>query len=173
MALTETQVFIQNFWPNMAGTVAGGILLSAIFFLLKEWVFSITKLTGIWECKLSCNDTAYNPHQGMKLWYRVTLVQSGNEINGYGERDREDSSTGARRYEGSSRTPVDITGRIEKNIFRPDRISLVWAENSKSRRSSTVFHLHISGSKNHGNLWGTYSSTISESNGHSCWKRNA
>lgn len=171
MNLTPIEIFFQNYWPNLAGTVTGGILLSGIFFLLKEWLFGIPQLVGIWECQSTCEKTAYKPYQGMKLWYRVTLVQSGTDITGYGEKDREDSSTGARRYEGTNRIPVDITGRIEKNIFRPDRISLIWVENSKSRRSSTVFNLSISGSKNSGGMWGKYSSTISESQGHSSWKR--
>ena len=163
--------FLGQYWPNFIGTVTGGLVLSTIYFLLKEWVFSLPKLTGIWECELIVQKSAYNPYAGMKLWYRITLIQNGNQIGGHGELDREDATTGKRRFEGRGRRVIEVIGKIEKNITRPDRVHLVWVEDGENRKFSSVFDLCLSGSKVRGNLWGTYASTAAESSGHSAWSR--
>ena len=162
------EVFFNQFWPNFAGTVLGGALLSCVFFALREWIFSLPQLSGVWECELIVQETAYNPYRGMKLWYRLSIVQNGNQIAGVGEKDREDSVSGNRNYSGSARIPVSVSGKIEKNITKPDRIHIVWTEKGSSRQSSTIFDLRTSGAAA---LWGRYFSTIAESRGVSSWKR--
>lgn len=165
------EAFLGQYWPNFAGTVTGGLLLSASFFLLKEWIFSIPQLSGIWECELVVHNAAYNPYRGLRLWYKVTLVQNGNQLLGFGELDREDSASGAWRQEGPKRRALELSGRIEKRITRPDCVRFVWSEQGDHRKFSNVFDLRISGSKIKGGLWGTFASTAAEATGWSQWKR--
>lgn len=163
--------FLSQFWPNFTGTIAGGVVLSILFFLSREWLFVLPQITGVWECELITRRTAYRPFDGMQLWYRVTLIQNGDQVSGFGERDRENSSTGARRYEGVDRRHVTISGNLEKRIFRSDRIHLLWCEDGEKRKFSNVFRLGVSGSKTRGKLWGSYASTAAESIGCSSWTR--
>lgn len=163
--------FLIQYWPNFLGTVTGGIALSVLFFVLKEWMFAAPRVTGLWECEHIVERTAYRPYEGMKVWYRVSLVQDGERVLGFGEKDREDSTAGRHRYEGAGRSVVEITGRLEKNLTRSDRFHLIWSEQGERRKSSTVLDLRCSGSKWSGNLSGSFTSTAAESAGHAFWKR--
>jgi hypothetical protein len=164
--------FLTQYWPNLAGTVSGGIALSLLFFWLKEWLFSLPHVSGIWEAVLITEKSSYTAYSGMKLWYRITLIQSGSAITGVGELDREHSlAKGARSYENSGRRPVEITGTIEKRISRPDQIHIMWSEYGDKRKFSNVFLLNISGSKTRGGLWGRYASTAANSIGYCRWTR--
>ena len=163
--------FFTQYWPNFAGTVTGGMVLSILFFWLKEWLFSLPRITGIWEAELMTDKTAYNPYGGLKLWYRVTLIQNGAVFTGVGELDREHSAEkGFLLHEKSGRRPLEIQGRIEKRFTKPDLINILWAEQG-SRQFSNVFTLNVSGSKTRGGLWGKYASTAAKSKGHSAWSR--
>lgn len=163
--------FLSQYWPNLAGTVSGGIALSLMFFWLKEWLFSLPQVSGIWEAQLITANSSYTPYSGMSLWYRITLIQNGSVITGVGELDREHSAKGTRTYENSGRRPIEITGTIEKRISRPDVIHIMWSEQGEKRKFSNVLLLNISGSKSRGGLCGRYSSTAASSKGHSSWKR--
>lgn len=163
--------FLSQYWPNLAGTISGGIALSLLFFWLKEWLFSMPQVSGIWEAKLITEKSSYTPYSGMILWYRITLIQNGSVVTGVGELDREHSLEGDRSYKNSGRRPVEITGTIEKRVSRPDIIHVMWSEQGEKRKFSNVFLLNTSGSKTRGDLWGKYSSTAANSRGHSHWKR--
>jgi hypothetical protein len=131
--------FLQQYYPNFAGTVTGGLLLSLLFFIFREWLFDVPHLTGIWECQLKTTKTSYRPYEGMLLWYRVTIVQDGSQVVGFGELDREESAAGARRCEGSARRSVEVSGRIDKNITKADSVRIVWSEDGLERRFSNFF----------------------------------
>lgn len=163
--------FLLQYWPNLAGTVSGGIALSLLFFWLKEWLFSLPRVGGIWEAELITGSSSYRPYGGMNLWYKITLVQNGAAITGVGELDREHSANGSLEYKNSGRRLVEITGTIEKRISRPDIIHIMWSEQGTSRKFSNVFELNITGSKTGGGLWGSYASTAANSKGHSRWQR--
>lgn len=141
------ETFWEGAWSSSLGTLMGGLLLSVVFFVLKEYIFQRPQITGIWECRLITQRTRYLPYTGMSLWYRVTLVQNGHEIVGFGEKDRESAPGGERSYSGSDRCPVEILGSVEKNYLRPDRVYLSWVEQGAHRKSSSVFKLSVSGSK--------------------------
>ena len=165
------ETFWAGAWASAFGTVMGGLMLSAAFFILKEYVFQRPQITRIWECQLITQRTCYSPFAGMSLWYRVTLVQNGDEIVGYAEKDRESATGGARSYSGADRCPVEILGSVEKNYLSPDRIYLSWVEQGAHRKSSSVFKLSVSESKNTGDLIGHYQSTIANSSGRASWCR--
>lgn len=163
--------FLSQYWPNFAGTVSGALTLSILFFLLKERLFSLPQITGIWEVQLITAKTAYRPYEGLQLWYRVTLIQTGAAFTGVGELDREHSVQQVLEHRKSGRRPIEIRGMIEKRFTKADLIHVLWTEEGVDRKFSNVFVLNVSGSKTCGGLWGRYASTAAESSGWSNWKR--
>ena len=163
--------FLSQYWPNFAGTVSGGVALSILFFWLKEWLFSLPQITGIWEVQLITAKTAYRPYDGLQLWYRITLIQTGTTFTGVGELHREHSAQQVLEYRKSGRRPVEIQGMIEKRFTKADLIHVLWSEEGVDRKFSNVFVLNVSGSKKCGGLWGKYASTAANSSGHSSWSR--
>lgn len=164
------QFFVQ-YWPNFAGTVTGGISLSFLFFLFKDWLFSLPQVSGIWEAQLTTSSTSHTPFRGLSLRYQITLIQAGSVITGVGELDEEDSAKGKHSYKNSGRRRIEITGTIEKRLTKPDVIHIMWSEQGEKRKFSNVFLLNTSGSKNRGGLCGHYASTAASSKGYSNWKR--
>lgn len=167
----DTQ-FATQFWPSFYATVLGGIALSVTFFLLKEHLFALPSVTGVWECHMVVSDSAYNPFKGMELWYRIVLLQDGTRVIGRGEKHKDHAANQPpRRYDGIHRIGTEIQGRIDKSLTKPDVIRVHWAEDGESRISSTICELNVSGSKSKGNLVGAFYSTAGECYGHTTWTR--
>lgn len=163
--------FLNQFWPNIAGTLVGGIFLTLLFFIVKEYLCPLPQISGAWECEQLVEKTPHPPYMGMKVWYRVLLIQDGANLVGTGERDREDSSTGVRSYGGSDRTPIQVKGKIEKNYLSPDVIRIHWEADGEARKSSTFFNLKVSGNKFNGGLIGRVYTTAGPCQGRSIWTR--
>lgn len=164
--------FATQFWPGFYATVLGGIALSATFFLLKEHLFSLPSITGIWECHLVVSESAFNPYKGMDLWYRVVLLQDGRKLIGRGEKYKDHAANQPpRNYDGKHRIGTEIQGTIEKSVTKSDVVRVQWNENGENRISSTICELNISGSKSKGNLSGKFYSTAGECHGHTIWTR--
>lgn len=165
--------FLSQFWPGLWSTIIGGILLTLIFFLLKEKLFSLPTVAGVWECEITVQQTERNPYRSMKVWYRITLLQSGSAISGMGEKDREVAIGGARSYEGQHRRTTDVSGAITKRFFGSDEVVIFWREDGEKRESASFFRLRVSGCKRSGDLWGTFYTTAAKSSGAAAWKRIA
>lgn len=163
--------FLSQYWPNFVGTVTGGVTLSFLFFLLKERLFSLPQVSGIWEAQLTTASTSWEPFKGMRLWYRITLIQSGSIITGVGEINREDSAKGFYEYKANGKRRIEIKGTIEKGFTKSDVIHIMWIEHGQNRQFSNVFKLNLSGTKNQGDFCGDYVSTAANSKGFSYWKR--
>lgn len=170
-------VFLSQFWPGFLGglgsTVLGGVLLTIIFFIFKEKLFSLPTVAGVWECETIVQNTEYNPYRGMKVWYRITLLQSGTTISGMGEKDRESAAAGTRRYEGKHRRTTNISGAITKRFFGSDEIVIFWREDGEQREVASFFRLRVSGCKRKGDLSGSFYTTAAKSSGAASWKRIA
>lgn len=166
-----TAEFLAQFWPGLASTVIGGAAFAVLLFWLKEWVFSLPSISGVWECQQTTIDSEMGTFKGMQVWYRVVLAQERERCIGSGEKDREHSVSKNGRYEGDSRIVIEIQGHIEKRYTRSDVIRIHWSEFAKSRRSSTIHELKISGCKHSGNLAGRFWTTAGNSSGFSHWRR--
>ena len=55
-----------SFWADLLATVMGGVILAVLFFLAKERLFPLQKLTGRWYLEQTTQTTAYTPYAGMK-----------------------------------------------------------------------------------------------------------
>lgn len=167
----ENNFFLQ-FWPALCSTIIGGIFLTLLFFFLREKIFSLPTITGIWECRFVVSESAYNPFKGMSVTYEVVLLQSGGNLVGSGEKDKELSSPNKEMmYTGKGRTQVKISGVIEKRIFGTDRIRIYWDDDGQIRKSAAFFDLKISGCKYKGNMFGTGYAAAGKCSGNSAWKR--
>ena len=162
--------FYSQFWPAFVATVVGGITLAAFFFVLKEWLFSLPSLTGVWECEQITAMSANNPFIGMKVTYHVVLLQAKDKLVGDGEKDREDGANGKIDHSGKGRVRINVQGGVEKFITKSDRVTIHWMENG-ARITSTIHNLRISGSKNSGKLFGQFYSTAGKSAGTATWTR--
>lgn len=164
--------FALQFWPSLLSTVLGGFALSTIFFWVKEHLFSLPSLTGVWECHLVVCESAYNPYKGMDLWHRVVLLQDGKQLTGRGEKYKDwAANQPVRTYDGIHRLGSEISGSLEKRITKSDVIRIHWSEEGELRKSSTICELSISGSKSTGNLSGKFYTTAGECRGHATWTR--
>lgn len=163
--------FYSQFWPSLAATVIGGIVLTITFFFAKEQLFSLPLVSGVWECQQTTLDSTYTPFKGMTVWYRIVLLQDDEKITGTGEKDRDTGSTGNHSYSGEHRIPIEITGKIEKSFTRSDVIRIHWSEDGTSRKSTTFHELRVSGSKKNGALFGKFSSTAGSCSGTAHWTR--
>jgi hypothetical protein len=168
--LVFDSTFFINFWPNFWSTIVGGIVLTLFFFILKEHLFSLPALNGVWECEMVVEHTAYNPYQGLKVCYRVVLLQNGSSLSGAGEKDRETNADGEHRHTGKGRVPIEVTGVVQKVITGADVIRVQWKE-SGSRLSSTSHELGVSGRKTGGRLTGRYYTTAGECRGFATWTK--
>jgi hypothetical protein len=167
-----SEQFLGQFWPALWSTVAGGVLLTLIFFFLREFIFSMPTLAGLWECEFVVLDSTYNPYKGMKITHEVVLLQNGAQLTGSGEKDREHSSlNGEMSYSGKGRTQVKVAGVIEKRFLRHDRIQIYWDDDGRMRKSAAFFELKTSGCKHQGDLSGTAYTAAGKCRGHVTWRR--
>ncbi len=165
-------IFLTQFWPAVWATVVGGIFLTLLFFFLREFLFSMPTIAGIWECEFVIKESDYNPYKGMTVMHEVVLLQSGGQITGSGEKDREHSSlNGEMLYTGKGRTQTKIYGVIEKRFFTSDRIRIYWDDDGRVRKSAAFFELRISGCKHRGNMSGTCYSAAGKCRGLAQWQR--
>lgn len=164
--------FNVQFWPAVWATITGGFFITLVFFSLREFLFSMPRVSGVWMSEFTVENSSHGPFKGMTVIHRVVLLQKGAEISGSGEKDSERSSkNGEMSYEGKGRTQVKIYGFIEKKIFGPDRIHICWDDDGRIRRSAAFFDLKISGCKNKGDLFGGCYTSAGECYGHARWQR--
>jgi hypothetical protein len=148
---------IELFGLNVLQTVVGGVLLTFLFFLLKEKCFSLPNVNGTWYLEIHTKKTAYRPFEGMKLRYIVMMWREGGKIEGTIEKVYELSSTGEREYVGKQRTRGQIHGSIEKRYFSKDRLCLHIVEDGHERQSSNFYDVTIFSTKE---MIGVFSSMV-------------
>jgi hypothetical protein len=159
-----------NFILSIFSTVLGGLLLALIFFLLKERVLRIPKLSGNWIFEKTTLRTGYNPYRNMVLRYYVLLWQEGNQIKGTGEKIYEKANGQKKEYTGKHRTQIEISGYLTKNYLSKDEIVIHYIEKGEERDSSTMHNLFI---KTPNQLEGRFISTIANQEGIVKWTRRA
>ncbi len=153
---------------QIAATLIGGLLLAFVFFLIKDKLFRIPALAGLWTFSAITEKTSYNPFKSMTLTYLVLLVQEGNRLIGTGEKIKEVSSSGTREYEGQNRTRIQITGFITQRFLSKSECVIHISEAGERRESSTMHTLKVT---RKGPLIGTYVSTVANQIGKVTWTR--
>ena len=57
-----------------------GLLLLIILWFIKEKIYYIPDISGIWEMKLIYKKTDYNPYKNMEVTYKMFINQNNNYI---------------------------------------------------------------------------------------------
>ena len=153
---------------NTSSTVFGGILLALLFFVAKEFLFPLPKISGNWTFETKTIQTKYKPYEDMVLQYVAMLRCEGPNVFGTAEKVYENSSTGIRNYTGSARTRAQISGFIEKRYLSKDRVILQIIEDGHGRESTHFYNLIVEESDL---MSGTFSSMVASSEGETVWKR--
>ena len=143
-------------------------VLTVLFFFVKEVVFSLPSMNGLWTFEMTTVSTSYNPFKKMKLTYLVLLIQEGSSLSGTGEKIKEIASGKARVYPAKKRIHIEIKGQIAKHYFKEDQITFHITESGLKRKSSTVHSLRVI---NKDKLAGSFVSTIATSTGDIVWFR--
>ncbi|MEP2447613.1 MAG: hypothetical protein ABJI69_10315 [Balneola sp.] len=144
-------------------TIAEGLLLTLILFLLNEYVFLKKNLSGEWKIKLIIDETSYNPFKDLSIYYKVHLLQKGYELSGSGEKVKEiNSQNEVTEYEKDKRVTIDINGYYERKYLNRSIIYLNIVEKGRIRESRATYTLKI---KNKKLLKGTFITTAADSQG--------
>ncbi len=151
-----------SFLADILATVIGGMLLTLLFFIAKEKLFSIADVNGVWYLEMETINTAYNPYKGMILGYIIIIWREGNSIKGTAEKIYENSSTGNRTYEGKNRTRGIIEGFVEKKYLGKDRIFLHVVENGHGRESTNFYDFIV---KSNALMFGKFNSMVANQDG--------
>lgn len=137
-----------NLLYSVIANILAAIVVAFIFFLLIDVFLKFHEFNGRYYLKLVVKETDYNPFKEMEMHFLVHFSSSNGELIGGGERIYEDSSQGMKmehviHYSGSSKIPIDISGRIIKRIFGKDSLNIFCKANSKARISSMTISFDI------------------------------
>ena len=159
---------IKNIYQDSVSTVIGGIVLSLIFFVFSDFIHTPPDLSGEWYFVNETKDTSYSKFKGLKVYYKVMLVQQGSVISGQGEKIQDELEGKITEYSGKSKIQIKITGNLKQNFIAKDKLTLYYSEEGQKRGSST-FHKLIRFSDE--KMEGEFSSTIANSKGRTLYSR--
>jgi|ERR1051326_426102 hypothetical protein len=166
--ITQSTSIVVDLSVQIVATVIGGIVLALIFFLVRDKIYRLPALSGLWTFWSTTETTSYKPYREMHLVFLVLLVQEGNRLTGTGEKIKEVTSSGIKEYVGKHRTHIQITGFIIQRFFSADECIIHIKEAGELRDSSTIHNLKVT---NESSLHGTFVSTVANQTGRTCWTR--
>jgi hypothetical protein len=67
------------------------------------------QLSGRWNLTHQVESSSYAPYEGLRLGYRLNLVQAGNRVRGHGRKVSENGVP----LPPDQRTPIEVVGHIE------------------------------------------------------------
>jgi hypothetical protein len=156
--------FLKRSWMIVGGvaTVAGilGVVLAYLDYEERHPAFD---LTGDWLIEDTIQATNYQPFEGMKISFRISLVQQGAELTGTGEKWSQDGKW----LPTSLHTPI----RITKGTIKGGRIDASFEEQGPKRPTSGTFYWTYDSTAMR--LVGTFSSSSGETHGNSVANRIA
>jgi len=161
----------KKFWNDVLADVIANtlsaILMAILAIVVIDSFYSTPQLGGMWEFEIEVKDSSFSQYKDMKLKYQVILLQKELQFSGYGDKFAEKTSSGEYvELSGNDRSPIEITGYIEKNLLGPNQVLISINEKGSIRESATFHELTVSSNKR---LEGDYKSTIADSNGLVSW----
>jgi serine/threonine-protein kinase len=114
---------------------------------------------GRWELTHDVESTSYQPFEGMRLGYRINLVQEGSRVYGQGQKVSENGVA----LPPGQRTPIDVAGRIQNG-----QLVLYYTEIGRSRTSRGTIRWHLAPGAQ---LRGRFASDAANSSGTSSGRR--
>ena len=160
--------FLNLALPDFLATLFGGLLLTLIFFVLREKVFPIPEISGRWFVNQKTVSSSYKTYEGMSLCYVAMLWREGSVIHGTAEKVSERSKNGIINYVGKHRTRAVVSGCVEKRYLGRDRIFLHMVEDGHGRESTHFYDITPRGK---GLMFGRFSSMVADQDGSAEWSR--
>mgnify|MGYP001612079388 CR=1 FL=1 len=155
---------------SVLANVIGGLILVVILFLWKETFNRRHNLTGEWEVINTVLETSYNPYLGLKVVWKMHILQNGNNISGSGEKIKDIEKIGIEKeLEHSKRDSVEIEGYIENNYLRKNRLFISVKQDGQLRKTRATYTLYF---VDDNNLSGGFISTAADTKGKSIFSRN-
>ncbi|MDO8593640.1 MAG: hypothetical protein Q7R59_01950 [bacterium] len=152
----------------------GGLGVVILLFILNELFRPKKNLTGEWDVTNTVLDTAYNPYKGLKVVWKMHILQNGNTITGSGEKIKDirldNGVEKVYEFEPAKRDTVELQGYIEKNyLIRKSRVFINVIQVGQSRKSRATYILKL---RNDSTLVGTFVATAANSKGTSIFSKN-
>ena len=107
--------------PGSVGSFVVGLSLAALFFVFREFVFPLSKVSGPWFCLMK-TEQASNNTEGKFLGWRVLLAQSDRDITGSLEKIWDETASG--RLLAGSIQQGTIEGFLRQNYLSTSTLSL-------------------------------------------------
>jgi hypothetical protein len=145
----------------------GTLLAAAVFFLLKEYVFTIPKFSGMFYLKSMTEGSKRNPYVGLTVYHTLVLYSDGVSVEGSSEKTGEINNIGeGLPYYGEHRRRGKVSGRIQRNYFKPSTLNLHIEEDGELRVSSIYIGFKVTRETI---LDGYFRSTAADSSGITLW----
>jgi hypothetical protein len=155
---------------DILATLLGGMLLTLLFFLVREKLSPLPRLSGVWDVTTTTKTATLPQYAHMVITYRVILLQSGRDMTGTAEKVGENVGGVGHTYKGELRVRSVLSGGIEKFYFSRSRVQIHMVESGRKRESTTFFQLSID-KKNQ--MSGVWDSTAADSSGVTSWVKSA
>jgi hypothetical protein len=148
---------------NVLGTIIGGLILTFLLFILNEFIFKKTNLSGDWTATINILSTTYKPYENLKIEYQFHLLQKGYEISGSGEKIKDIRQDGTETvFEREKRVVVNVAGYYERKYLGKSKLFLNITEEGRKRESRASHILII---RRNRQLKGTFSWTAADAKG--------
>lgn len=161
--------FLREVSVQTMGSLFAALILSLLFFLWSDFIFSPPRLSGHWYMVTHVDETAYKRYQGMYTLYEITAVQKGDDFSGTAEMVGEVvQGESPHIYDFEKRVRADFVGSINRRYLSRDVIELHWIADGFKRKTSTAFTItRFDNAHMAGRFWCTSAS----SKGQSEWAR--
>lgn len=170
---TRKRIAVKKLLSDVGRNVLSGSIVAALLALFglffADTLFAPPALNGLWKFQITYDHTDREAYQGMRLTYRVTLVQNIAQIEGKGEKHSESIAENQYSYvyEGRGRVPIEIKGYLARKFFSRDKLYVQINEKGTKRESSSFHELTISEDL----MTGEFRTTIANSRGRVSWSR--
>jgi hypothetical protein len=152
---------------ELIANILAACVISFIFFIISDFLFSPPNLNGKWEMVLKINDSDYSDYKGIMLKYDIYLLQNGDDIVGTAEKLGEFNNDEYIKYTIPIRS--EIKGSITRKYFKNDILNIHFIEHGERRLTSSYFKLTRF---NDSYMMGNFSSSAARSIGASKWLRS-
>jgi hypothetical protein len=147
---------------NIVGALVSAVLIALIFGVWNDYFYKKDRIGGYWEAEFETLKSSYRDYEGMETYYELLIAQNGPVISGVGEKVREDSVNGNIEYDTDKRNHIEFDGSITYRVYQRNRVDIVFKENGRRRKSSTVLNLTIDSEIK---MTGTFISSVASSKG--------
>lgn len=147
---------------NIIASVISAIIIALMLFVWNDYFFKKDNLAGYWSVKYITDETTHDNFLDLEENYDFLFTQSGDALDGTGEKISEMSSLGFVEYDTAKRTQVTILGTVKYKFFSNSEIDISHFEKGRRRPSSRILKLKV---MSNNRIEGTFISTVAQSSG--------